>query len=248
MTTTNDIFKKLVSDAGIPTTEAEITAEWKKINDEHGTLITNDAEISPFWRLVNSIVTKAAQYFVDFIPDVLLPESFTQTAQSTLDMKAWDVGLERKQANKAVGLITFTRPETGDGQVIPAGTRIQSTPINETVYELVTVGDTNFAYDSTTAMASAEAVEAGSAYNLAAGYYSVLADPESLPAGITVNNDQGWLTTPGDDGETNDELRLRCRNQFLAVNQYHTDAVYRTVIASFSGIRTDYIYFQHGAP
>lgn len=241
------IFKKLVSEAGIPTSEAEIADEWQKINQDEGTLITNDSDYSPFWRLLNSIVTRAALWFVDFIPDQLLPASFTKTARGdTLDLHAWDVGLDRKPANKAKGLITFTRESASNGMVVPVGTRVQSVPINEKVYELITTATAEFGYDSLTAVAKVEALEAGSAFNLASGYYSVLPEPVNGVASVT--NDKEWLTTPGDDGETDDELRLRARNQFLAVNQYHTDAVYRTVIAQFGGIRTDYIYFEHDAP
>ncbi|WP_416951711.1 baseplate J/gp47 family protein, partial [Oleidesulfovibrio sp.] len=61
-------------------------------------------------------------------------------------------------------------------------------------------------------------------------------------------NGPDWLHVPGADEETDEELRLRCRNQFSAVGQYHHDAAYTADIASFAGIRTDYIVFQHEAP
>lgn len=38
------------------------------------------------------------------------------------------------------------------------------------------------------------------------------------------------------------------RNQFSAVNQWHTDAVYRALITAFPGVRPDGVYFEHGAP
>lgn len=62
-----------------------------------------------------------------------------------------------------------------------------------------------------------------------------------------VNTDD-WLTQPGADAEPNDQLRLRVRNQFSAVNQYHTDAVYRAMITSFPGVNPDGVFFEHGAP
>jgi uncharacterized phage protein gp47/JayE len=58
----------------------------------------------------------------------------------------------------------------------------------------------------------------------------------------------GWLESPGADPEPNDQLRLRVRNQFSAVNQWHTDAVYRAMISAFPGVRPDGVYFEHGAP
>lgn len=91
-----------------------------------------------------------------------------------------------------------------------------------------------------------EAVDAGSGFNLAPGYYAIL--PVPVPGIVQVVNADNWLTTPGDDREPNDQLRLRTRNQFSAVNQYHTDAVYRAMIASFPGVRPDGVFFEHGAP
>jgi hypothetical protein len=38
------------------------------------------------------------------------------------------------------------------------------------------------------------------------------------------------------------------RNQFSAVNQWHTDAVYRALIAAFPGVQSNGVYFEHGAP
>lgn len=68
-------------------------------------------------------------------------------------------------------------------------------------------------------------------------------------AGIAqVVNADGWLIAPGADPEPDDQLRLRTRNQFSAVNQWHTDSVYRAMISAFPGVRPDGVYFLHGAP
>ncbi len=61
-------------------------------------------------------------------------------------------------------------------------------------------------------------------------------------------NADGWLMQPGADQEPDDQLRLRVRNQWSAVNQWHTDAVYRALIAAFPGVSPDGVYFEHGAP
>lgn len=53
---------------------------------------------------------------------------------------------------------------------------------------------------------------------------------------------------PGADEESDDELRERCRNQFNLVGNYHTDAVYRSMIASVAGLSIDRIFFLHDAP
>ncbi len=91
-----------------------------------------------------------------------------------------------------------------------------------------------------------EAIEAGSGFNLAPGYYAIL--PAPIPGIVQVVNKDGWLDSPGADPEPNEQLRLRVRNQFSAVNQWHTDAVYRAMISAFPGVRPDGVYFEHGAP
>lgn len=56
------------------------------------------------------------------------------------------------------------------------------------------------------------------------------------------------VTVPGADEESDDELRERCRNQFNLVGNYHTDAVYRSMIAGVAGLSIDRIFFEHEAP
>lgn len=63
-----------------------------------------------------------------------------------------------------------------------------------------------------------------------------------------VVSEENWLTVPGADEESDDELRERCRNQFNLVGNYHTDAVYRSMIAGIAGLSIDRIYFEHDAP
>ncbi|HCG5577092.1 TPA: phage tail tape measure protein [Vibrio parahaemolyticus] len=79
-----------------------------------------------------------------------------------------------------------------------------------------------------------------------AGYYSIL--PVGV-SGITyVMNQADWITTYGSDIEGDDDLALRIRNQFSVVGRYHIDAIYRSMLASVAGIRSDQIYFEHNAP
>ncbi|MBO9497587.1 baseplate J/gp47 family protein, partial [Thalassotalea sp. G20_0] len=129
---------------------------------------------------------------------------------------------------------------------IPAGTRVQSPPINGTVYELRTLIDATFADNQPELKTSARAVGIGTAYNLAPGYYSAL--PEPVEGVVSVINGDEWLQLPGTDDEDDDSLRLRCRNQFTAVGQFHHDAAYKAIITDYAGIRADYIWFEHGAP
>ncbi|WJD63107.1 baseplate J/gp47 family protein [Pseudomonas kurunegalensis] len=240
-------FKKALQDAGVPTTEAGLRAAWEKEVAAQGSKLSNTSAWSPFWRLVTALVTKPVLWLIEFMVNTVLPNFFVKTATGTwLDMLAWAVDVTRKASTKAQGQLLFTRSGVAGVLEIPAGVRVQSVAINGNVYVLVTTAATQFLDGDSQVLVPVEASEAGSGYNLAPGYYSIL--PEPIPGVIQVVNADGWLTQPGADQEHDDDLRLRTRNQFSAVNQWHTDAVYRAMIAAFPGVEPDGVYFEHDAP
>jgi uncharacterized phage protein gp47/JayE len=240
-------FKQALSDAGIPMTEAKLRAAWEAEVVAQGSKLSNTSAWSPFWRVITALVTKPVMWLLEFIAGTVLPNFFVKTAIGAwLDMLAWQVNVTRKEATKAAGLLLFTRSAIAGTLEVPAGTRVQSIAINGNVYVMVTKTAMVFADGQAQLLVPAEASAAGSGFNLAPGYYSIL--PEPVPGVIQVVNADGWLTQPGADVETDDDLRLRTRNQFSAVNQWHTDAVYRAMIAAFPGVQADGIYFEHGAP
>ncbi|PJD01633.1 hypothetical protein B9Q22_23490, partial [Enterobacter roggenkampii] len=96
------------------------------------------------------------------------------------------------------------------------------------------------------ALLAVKATGTGGAYNLAPGYFRIL--PVAVDGISHVASEEDWLTVPGADEESDDELRERCRNQFNLVGSYHTDAVYRSMIASVAGLSIDRIFFLHDAP
>lgn len=243
---TDPAFKALADDAGLPTTDEAINAEFDKLRDEAGLHISNTSAFSPFWRFVRAAATTAVTWLVDFLLNVVLPQRFVRYAtDEVLDIHASDVSLSRKPGAKAVIAISFTRTTTDTQLTINAGAVVQSLPINGTVYQLLSVADYTFAVGEASANIDCEAEAIGAAYNLAEGAYIQLADGVE---GVTVNNGVDSLTIPGADVETNDELRDRIRNQFSAINQWHTDAVYRAIIAGFDGVSTDNVFFEHDAP
>ena len=63
-----------------------------------------------------------------------------------------------------------------------------------------------------------------------------------------IASEEDWLTVPGADAESDDDLRDRCRNQFNLVGNYHSDAVYRSMISGVLGLSIDRIFFEHDAP
>lgn len=240
-------FKKALQDAGVPTTEAGLRAAWEKEVAAQGSKLSNTSAWSPFWRVVTALVTTPVLWLIEFMVSTVLPNFFVKTATGTwLDMLAWAVDVTRKASTKAQGQLLFTRSGVAGVLEIPAGVRVQSVAINGNVYVLVTTAATQFLDGDSQVLVPVEASEAGSGYNLAPGYYSIL--PEPIPGVIQVVNADGWLTQPGADEEHDDDLRLRTRNQFSAVNQWHTDAVYRAMIASFPGVEPDGVYFEHDAP
>lgn len=240
-------FKQALADAGIPTTEAALKAAWEAEVVAQGSKLANTSAYSPFWRVITALVTKPVLWILTFVTGTVLPNFFLKTATSTwLDMLAWAVNVERKAPTKAIGSLLFSRATTVGSFEIPIGTRVQSASINGNVYELVTTAVGSFIEGASQVSIPVIAIDAGSGFNLAPGYYAVL--PVPVPGVVQVVNLDGWLATPGSDAELDEDLRLRARNQFSAVNQWHTDAVYRALIAAFPGVSANGVYFEHGAP
>ncbi|MCG8295784.1 baseplate J/gp47 family protein [Pseudomonas entomophila] len=240
-------FRQALADAGIPTTEAALHKAWEAEVAAQGSKLSNTGAYSPFWRVVTALVTKPVLWLIGFVSDTVLPNFFVKTASGAwLDSLAWAVNVERKGATKTQGVLLFTRDNTAGELLMRAGVVVRSPAINGHVYQLVTVEDALFPDGLLQLPVKAQAQTVGSGYNLAPGYYAIL--PEPLPGIAQVVNADGWMTAPGADAEPDDQLRLRARNQFSAVNQWHTDAVYRAMIAAFPGVRPDGVYFEHGAP
>lgn len=240
-------FKKVIADAGIPTTEAGFKAAWEKEVEAQGAKVANTSSYSPFWRVMTALVTKPVLWLLDFLCLTVLPNFFVKTAvDAWLDMLAWAVNVERKGATKARGKLLFTRALPDGVMELEKGIVVQSAAINGNVYQLITTAPATFVAGQLQLEVPVEAIETGSGFNLAPGYYAIL--PVPIPGIVQVVNKDGWLESPGADPEPNDQLRLRVRNQFSAVNQWHTDAVYRAMISAFPGVRPDGVYFEHGAP
>ncbi|MFM5842305.1 baseplate J/gp47 family protein [Aeromonas sanarellii] len=242
-------FMALLAEAGVPTTEAAMEAELKKEVVAAGSLITNDSDVSPFWRLVRGVVITPALWLIrTLLAGHVLPNTFAATATNAyLDLKAWDVDLTRKAAQKTRGLVNFVKANPSDAVTIPADIWVTTERINGTIYRLRPLQAVVSPAGEAVARVVCEAELAGAAWNLAPGYYNLLSEPVT---GILSahNDDKEWITTQGSDIESNDALGLRIQNQFSAVGRYHIDAIYRSMLASVAGIRADHIFFEHDAP
>lgn len=240
-------FESLVKSAGIPTTEDEFKTAWETEAAAQGSVFSNKGQYSPLWRIITRLITLPALWIVQLLVNEILPQTFVKTATGIfLDILAWAFGVERKAAAKTQGIVRFTRSDTVGTLDVPVGTLIQSPPINGVTFTLVTMSAATFVDGNATLDVPVEAQEPGAAFNLAPGYYAIL--PMPVPGVATASNPADWITRAGSDVETDDELRSRVRNQFSATNQWHTDAVYRSIIAEFPGVSVDNIFFEHNAP
>lgn len=247
MTTKPEVdFNEVVKKSGMPTTAEELRTQFNAIAAEEG-LITNTSRMSPFWRLITAIVTTPVLWLKDVLVSTVLANMFVATASGQLlRLLAWAVNVTPKPAVAAQGVIRFYKTDARALVTVKAGTLIQTERINGVVYELATTADFTITADTASALIPVTASATGGAWNLAPGYYRIL--PVAVAGISRVVNEDDWLTTPGADEESDDELRERCRNQFNLVGNYHTDAVYRSMIASVAGLSIDRIYFEHDAP
>ncbi|MEH6649988.1 MAG: baseplate J/gp47 family protein [Motiliproteus sp.] len=240
-------FKKALDDAGIPTTSEALKAEFQSLADDEGVPFSNDSTFSPFWRLLKSVAATPVLWLLAYLVRYLMPQMFVKTATGAfLELLAWAFDITRKPAAKLTGTLTFTRASSSGVLLVPVGIWVRTVAINGTSYRVQVLSDTSFVEGETELQVTVEAELAGSGFNLAGGYFTILEVP--IDGVTSVTNASDWITTPGADAESDDALRLRVRNQFSAVNQYHTDAVYRAMIAEQIGIDANRIYFDHSAP
>ncbi|EOI3427487.1 baseplate J/gp47 family protein [Cronobacter dublinensis] len=239
-------FEEVVKASGMPVTKEALRERFNGIVQEEG-LITNTSNMSPFWRLITAIVTTPVLWLKDVLVGTVLANMFVATASGQmLRLLAWAVNVTAKPATAAQGVIRFYKADAGAVVTVKAGTLIQTERINGTVYELATTADFTIASAVASALIPVQATATGGAFNLAPGYYRIL--PVAVDGISHALNEADWLTVPGADEESDDELRERCRNQFNLVGNYHTDAVYRSMIASVAGLSIDRIFFEHEAP
>lgn len=239
-------FERILADNGMPVTEKQIRTEFNTIVADEG-LITNTSRMSPFWRLITAIVTAPVLWLKTVLVNVVMPNTFLATASGVfIDLFAWAVNLERKEATALIGQLRFTKYDATREVIIPAGTLVQTERINGNIYQVAVQSDTTLPAGTNSGLVAVDATEAGSGHNLAPGYFRIL--PVAIEGVASVQSEEDWIVTPGADIESDDDLRDRVKNQFNLVGQYHIDAVYRGMIAGIAGLTTDRIFFEHDAP
>lgn len=244
----NKAFEKMVTDAGLPTTDGQAKEKWNAVAEEAGSPYNNNSDYSPFWRAISGLITAPVLWIVrDLLLKLLLPNMFLRTATGVyLELFGWAVDAPIKKAAKAKGVLVFARLLPAGEVVIPAGTIVQSPVINGKTYHVITLANATMLDGVASVEVMCEAMETGAGYNLPAGYYAIL--PVAVPGIDSVTNTANWLQSAGADIEAPDDYRERIRNQFTAVNQYHTDSVYTKIITTFANINTRNVFFEHDAP
>jgi uncharacterized phage protein gp47/JayE len=238
-------FEAMLS--GIASSEEEVRADLRADLQAQGSKIANTSPFSPFFRLLGAIFAAPVLTLRALVVDTILPSLFVQTAVgAALDTLAYGLDETRKPAAKAVGSLTFRRDGTTGDLTIPAGTLVESPPIEGVVYRMVTTAAVTILEGSTSALVAAEAEQAGAAWNLGDGYYSLL--PTPVPGITAVANEAGWLTSPGRDTETDADFRERLRLKWRRQSGWHTADTYRSLISDVVGIDPGDVYFDLSAP
>lgn len=159
-------------------------------------------------------------------------QMFAVTASGEcLDKLASQRGIERKQAVKATGEITFSiaQPCSHD-IIIPKGCVVATA--DPVPVRFVTTEDEEISAGNTLVSVYADAEQAGSNGNIAIGYAVV---PVSVPSEVeqVTNRDK---FTGGCDAETDDELRKRIRDTYVNTSNGTNGAYYEQLALSVDGV------------
>lgn len=245
-----DLEKKfLVSlgELGVPTSEEALRKELNAIAADNHIPIANPSKYSAFWSFCSAAMIQPVCWLLAFMIRHVMPNMYVSTAGGFyLDLLAEAYDVSRKPATKAAGFLTFSRDNSAQPVSIPKGTAVQTVPINGKIFRMTTDADAVIPAGELSARIACTAEEPGSGYNLGAGYYCCLNG--DVPGVTAVTNGTDYLTEPGADEESDEQLRLRVRYQFAAAGDWHTDAKYRSMIAANTGFRPDRIYFKRYDP
>lgn len=154
----------------------------------------------------------------------LLARTRAATSQGD-DLKSWyaDFGFDMLGAEKAVGIVTFSRFSTDGAVTIPAGSIVQTADGSQ---QYTTDAVASMAAGVSSADVHVTAVTGGAAGNAAAGQVTVIVG--SMPGVDTVTNATAFVG--GVDDEKDDDSRPRFR-RWLAGLSKATDAAIRSAIS-----------------
>lgn len=140
---------------------------------------------------------------------LVLNQAFPDKATGLwLELHCRQVGVNRKPATQASGLIYLCRDADGGNVAIPAGRIVRTKPdATGTIYRYVTTAAAVLPAGSLDVAVPAIAEEYGASSNATAGQISEIVTV--IPGVDFVENRLGWLISEGADQEGDDSLRLR---------------------------------------
>ncbi|MBY7903021.1 baseplate J/gp47 family protein [Vibrio fluvialis] len=238
-------FVSILTESGVPTSESTMEVQLKSEVSDAGSTLSNDSGMSPFWRWVRSaVITPSVWLIRTLLAGHVMPNMYVATAARwALELKAWEVDVTPKGAERTQGVITLTKRRADEAVTVAAGAVIQTLPIDGTVYKVRVREDTVIEAGILVGHVPVEAEEAGKAYNLPAGYFNIM--PIEVSGIVAAVNDNDWITKLGADAESDEELALRIQSAFTSAGNWHIDDVYRTLIGAIAGIRIDNIFFEN---
>lgn len=164
--------------------------------------------------------------------DWLKMQVFPQTAiEEQLDYHAQERGIERNEAGKSTGTLTFSRSSALSYDIsIPKGTICSTSGVS--AVNFVTTADATLLAGSTSVDVAAEAEVGGTDSNVCANTITVMVTP---PSGITsVKNDAAF--TGGTNAETDDELRDRILDSYKNIPNGTNCAFYIDQSLKYDGV------------
>ncbi len=231
----------------MPVDESALKDEWQSVGESNGVDVKAQDIYNPFWRTISELITKPVLWLINFNNDYVMPNLFLKFATgSWLRTIAWGMYVEAMTETKAKMLVNFVRIDGGDTLDVALGVDVHSANINGIIYKLKTIEAGRFEAGDLELQILCEAEKAGSAYNLGAGYYHVL--PKSISGIVSVSNLENSIVAAGTNDETDDELRIRTRDQWANQFNWHVDVVYKKMVSDFEGVEPDDVWFDRSSP
>jgi len=149
---------------------------------------------------------------------LVLKQAFPDSATGLwLDLHCRQVGVTRRLATKAAGVVYFIRTGTAGNLPIPAGRVVRTRPDGSgRIYRYVTTAAAVIPDGSAEVAVAVHAEDYGAAANATAGQICEIVTV--IPGVDAVENRAGWITLEGSDEEGDESLRERYRLAWKVLN------------------------------
>jgi len=217
-----------------------------QLNDKIESLINNPAldNTDVLGALLEATARTRSETQEEALADLARDADLQTATGEALTLKAAELGVERRPAVSATGVVEFSRSQPAPSDfLIVGGTQVQ-TAGGSVVFE--TTESTTINSGTTSATANVEAVRGGADTNLPANTLTTMPSP---PVGVdTVTNPEptgdvdfsdtdGENLIPGRDRETDEQLRKRTLDS-TAIGGAATSGAIRTALLDLEGVRT----------